>query len=71
MFPLSMANSNQSYLVKKISGNSETRHFLEKLGFVENTNVELVSSHNGDVIVNIKDSRVAINEDMARHILIA
>ena len=51
-------------------GNEETRRFLENLGFVAGTPITVLSSIGGNVIVNVKDSRVAINEDMARHIMI-
>lgn len=70
MFPLSLANYNQKYSVIKVSGNQDTKHFLENLGFVTDAEVEIVQSLNGNVIVNIKDSRIAINEDMAKHILV-
>ena len=70
MFPLSLATIGQEYTVVKITGNDEVKHFLSNLGFVEDSKVEVVSTLNGDVIVNIKDSRIAINQDMAKHILI-
>ena len=51
-------------------GNEETRRFLENLGFVAGTEITVVSSIGGNLIVNVKDSRIAVNEDMARHIVI-
>ena len=70
MFPLSLATIGEQYSVLKVTGDEEVRHFLSNLGFVEDAKVELVSTLDGDVIVNIKDSRIAVNKDMAKHILI-
>ena len=56
--------------IQRVSGNEETRRFLENLGFVVGTKIEVLSSLGGNVIVNVKDSRVAINRDMAKHIMI-
>lgn len=66
--PLTFAEIGKPQKIRKISGNEETRRFLQNLGFVEGCEVTVVSSFNGNVIVNIKDSRVAINEDMAKRI---
>ncbi len=68
--PLSMMSAGEPATVQKVTGNSETRRFLENLGFVTGTQIEVVSSIGGNVIVNVKDSRIAVNEDMARHIYI-
>ncbi len=68
--PLSMSEIGEPATVQKITGNTETRRFLENLGFVSGTKIEVVSSNGGNVIVNIKDSRIAVNEDMASHIYI-
>lgn len=70
MMPISMGNVGQSYVVKRISGNSEVRAYLRSLGFHEGTDVQLVSQLNGDVIVHVKDARIAINQDQARHIYV-
>ena len=48
----------------------DTRRFLAGLGFVENAEVTVVSQFDGNLIVNIKDSRVAVNKEMARHIMV-
>ena len=53
-----------------LSGNVETRRFLANLGFVAGAEVVVLSKIGGNVIVNVKDSRVAVNEDMARHIMV-
>ncbi len=65
-----MSRVGEPATVQKITGNTETKRFLENLGFVSGTKIEVVSSNGGNVIVNIKDSRIAVNEDMARHIYI-
>ena len=66
--PLTMLNIGETGKIKRIGGNEETRRFLNNLGFVVGTEVSVVSAIGGNVIVNIKDSRVAINEDMAKRI---
>ena len=68
--PLTMATMGEVNKIVKVGGNEETRHFLENLGFVAGTEITVVSSIGGNLIVNVKDSRIAVNEDMARHIVI-
>ena len=68
--PLTMLNIEETGKIKRIGGNEETRRFLNNLGFVVGTEVSVVSAIGGNVIVNIKDSRVAINEDMAKRIMV-
>ena len=67
MMPLAMADTGEVNTIRKVSGNEETRRFLENLGFVIRSEVTVLSAIGGNVIVNIKDSRIAINADMARH----
>jgi ferrous iron transport protein A len=57
-------------MVKRIGGRAETRQFLETLGFVQGCPVTVVSEHGGDVIVKVKESRVAVSREMARHIMV-
>lgn len=66
--PLTMATIGEMNTISRIGGNEETRRFLENLGFVAGAEVTVLSAISGNVIVNIKDSRVAINAEMARHI---
>ena len=66
--PLTMASIGEANTIRKVGGNEETKRFLENLGFVAGAEITVVSAIGGNVIVNIKDSRVAINQDMARHI---
>ena len=68
--PLTMATMGEVNKIGKVGGNEETRRFLENLGFVAGTEITVVSSIGGNLIVNVKDSRIAVNEDMARHIVI-
>ena len=67
--PLTMASIGETNTIRKVGGNEETKRFLENLGFVAGAEITVVSAIGGNVIVNIKDSRVAINQDMARHII--
>ena len=68
--PLTMATMGEVNKIVKVGGNEETRRFLENLGFVAGTEITVVSSIGGNLIVNVKDSRIAVNEEMARHIVI-
>lgn len=71
MMPLTMAPIGQASKIQRVGGNDETKRFLANLGFVVGSEVTVISAIGGNVIVNIKDSRVAINQDMARHIMVA
>ena len=68
--PLTMAGIGETNTISRIGGNEETRRFLANLGFVAGAGVVVLSKIGGNVIVNVKDSRVAVNEDMARHIMV-
>ena len=68
--PLTLASIGEANTIRKVGGNEETKRFLENLGFVAGAEITVVSAIGGNVIVNIKDSRVAINQDMARHIMV-
>ena len=68
--PLTMASIGETNTIREVGGNEETKRFLENLGFVAGAEITVVSAIGGNVIVNIKDSRVAINQDMARHIMV-
>ena len=68
--PLTMASIGEANTIRKVGGNEETKRFLENLGFVAGAEITVVSAIGGNVMVNIKDSRVAINQDMARHIMV-
>ena len=68
--PLSMKNAGEPGIVKKVGGKEETRRFLENLGFVNGARVTVVSCANGNMIINLKDSRVAIGREMATRIMV-
>ena len=68
--PLSMAPEGKENVICKIGG-KETRLFLERLGFVVGAIVTVISEIQGNLIVNVKDSRVAIGKDMAGKILVS
>lgn len=68
--PLSMVKEGEPNIIKKVGGKDETRKFLENLGFVTGSTVTVISQIGGNMIVNIKDSRVAIGKDMANKIMV-
>lgn len=68
--PLTMVKTGETNIIKRIGGKEETRRFLENLGFVTGGMITVVSEMGGNVIVNVKDSRVAINKDMANKIIV-
>ncbi len=68
--PLTMAAAGVPNIIRKVGCRGETRKFLEKLGFVTGGTVTVVSAVGGNMIVMIKDSRVAIGQEMAGKILV-
>ena len=70
MMPLTMAKAGEKNTIKKIGGKEDVRRFLETLGFVVGSDVTVVSENNGNVIVNIKESRVAISKERANKIMV-
>ena len=70
MMPLTMVNTGEPSVIKKVGGKEETRRFLEKLGFVPGGTVTVVSDIEGNLIVNVKYSRVAIGIDMSNKIMV-
>ena len=70
MMPLTMLNTGETNTIKKVGGKEETKRFLENLGFVAGGNVTVVYETGVNLIVNIKDSRVAIGKDMANKIIV-
>lgn len=70
MMPLSMVKEGKPNIIKKVGGKEETRKFLENLGFVTGGTVTVISQTGGNMIVNVKDSRVAIGKDMANKIMV-
>lgn len=70
MMPLTMARPGEDNAIKKVSGRDETRQFLANLGFIPGSHVTVITQISGNVIVNIKESRVAISREMAAKIMI-
>ena len=70
MMPLALANIGEENLIHKVGGSPEMKKHLEDLGFVVGGAVTVVASLGGNIIVKIKESRVAISEEMARKIMI-
>ena len=70
MMPLSYAEVGKENIIRKVGGSPEVKKHLENLGFVVGGDVTIVNSLAGNVIVKIKESRVAISEEMARKIMI-
>ena len=59
-----------SGVVRRVGGSDEVKRFLANLGFVDGSQVTVVSEIHGDLIVNVKDSRIAINKEMASRIMV-
>ena len=70
MMPLTMAESGKVNQIKKVGGKEETRRFLESLGFVAGGEITIISKISGNVIVNVRESRVAISREMANKIMV-
>lgn len=70
MMPLNLADMGKPQIVKKIGGTPEVKKHLTDLGFTVGGEVSLVSMLGGNVIVKVKESRVAINDELARKIMV-
>lgn len=70
MMPLTFADLEEDNIIRKVGGSPETKKHLENLGFVVGGNVRVVNRLGGNIIVNVKESRVAISENMAMKIMI-
>ncbi len=70
MMPLIVADMGTPQIIKKIGGNPEVKQHLENLGFVVGGTVTVVNSMAGNLIVNVKESRIAISREMAQKIMI-
>ena len=66
MMPLALANIGEEYMIRRVSGNPEVKKHLEDLGFTAGGSITVVSALGGNIIVKVKESRVAISEEMAR-----
>ena len=70
MMPLTLANIGEENTIKKVGGKPEVKKHLEDLGFVAGGTVTVVAALGGNVIVKVKEARIAISEEMARKIMI-
>lgn len=70
MMPLTMARPGETVTIRKITGRDEVRQHLAELGFVVNSDVTVVSWLAGNLILQVKDSRVALDKTMANRIMI-
>lgn len=70
MMPLTLANAGEENTILKVGGSAEVKKHLKDLGFVAGGTVSIVSSLGGNVIVKVKEARVAISEEMARKIMV-
>ena len=68
--PLALADAGKENIIRKVGGSPEVRQHLKELGFTEGSTVSVITSLNGNVIVKVKESRIAISEEMARRIMI-
>lgn len=68
--PLTMAQPGKANLIRKVGGRPETRQFLENLGFVAGGTVSVITKTGGNMIVEVKGSRIAVNSDMAAKIMV-
>ncbi len=70
MMPLTVVDAGGEYVVRRIGGRPEVRKHLENLGFVVGTGVSVISTIGGNIIVKVKESRVAISQEMAQKIMV-
>lgn len=68
--PLSFVSAGEAAVVRRVGGSPQVRKHLENLGFVPGSPVSVVSALGGDIIVQVKEARVAISREMAQRILI-
>jgi len=70
MIPLAFADMKKVYKVIRISGKDEQRRHLNNLGFVEGENIEIVNKLNDNLIIAVKDSRIALGREMSNRIVV-
>lgn len=68
--PLTLCPSGQQAIIKKIGGKDETKRFLASLGFTPGEHVTIVSEIGGNMIINVRDSRVALDRSLAQRIVV-
>jgi len=70
MIPLTFADKGTTYLIKRIQGKDEARRHLNNLGFIEGEKITVINELAGNLIIAVKDSRVAIDREMASRIVV-
>ena len=70
MIPLTMARSGETVTIQRITGRQELRQHLAELGFVVDETITIVNQVGGNLILQVKDSRIAVDKTMAGHIMI-
>lgn len=70
IMPLTLAVTGEENIIKRVGGNPEVKKHLETLGFVVGARVTVINELAGNIIVNIKESRIAVNREMAQKIII-
>ncbi len=70
MMPLNLADAGEENIIKRVGGSPDVKKHLEDLGFVPGGSVILVTTNGGNVIVNVKESRIAISSEMAMKIFV-
>lgn len=70
MMPLILANVGEENIIKRVSGKPEVKKHLENLGFVAGGSVTVINTIGGNLIVNVKEARVAISKEMAQKIMV-
>lgn len=70
MMPLSVLSGSEDAVVKKIGGRPEVKKHLENLGFVVGTEVSVITEQHGNIIVKVKDTRIAVSKEMANKIFV-
>ncbi|MBO7532823.1 MAG: ferrous iron transport protein A [Victivallales bacterium] len=70
MMPLNLAMPGEELLIRKVGGSPEVRKHLEDMGFIAGGTTTVVSALNGNLIVKVKESRVALSEELARKIMV-
>ena len=70
MMPLAFAGTGEENIIRRVGGKPDVKKHLEDMGFVVGGTVKIISEMNGDLIVNVKDTRVAISREMAQKVLV-
>ena len=70
MIPITFADQGKEQIIKKIGGTEEVRHHLSNLGFTVGGTTTVINTLNGNLILKVKESRIAIDENMAKKIMV-